>query len=260
MDRIAKAFEISKERNRHLLIGYLTAGDPAIGDSVSLAKEMLRHGVGLLEFGVPYSDPLADGEVLQEAAARSLENGTTPDDVFSMVEKLREETEKPIVLLVYYNTILNYGLERFTLHAKHSGVDGLVVPDLPLEHRSELVEQIQERNKEGMLLSLIPLVSEHSHQRIKEIVKGMSGFVYCVSYSGVTGKQGAFDERISGFLKEVRQYTDLPLAVGFGIRSRADVDYLSEFAEGIIVGTGIMKKAIEKGEEGVVDYIRKELT
>jgi tryptophan synthase alpha chain len=260
MDRIANAFAQSKEMNKHLLIGYLTAGDPAIGDTVALAKKMLDGGVGLLEFGLPYSDPLADGPVLQAAATRALATGMTPDKVFSMVETLREDTDKPIVLLVYFNTILNYGQERFAKQCKKSGVDGLVVPDMPMEHRTELVEAMRKVNSQGPVLSLIPLVSEHSHSRIADIVKDMSGFIYCVSYSGVTGKQGKFGEQITNFLEEVKSYTDLPLAVGFGIRTRKDVEYLSQFAEGIIVGTGIMQIAIDGGADAVVEYIRKELT
>ncbi|QRN86592.1 tryptophan synthase subunit alpha [Clostridia bacterium] len=259
MDRIANAFARSKKENKHLLIGYVTAGDPAIGDTVALASKMMESGVGLLEFGLPYSDPLADGPLLQEAATRSLKNGTTPDTVFSMVKSLREDSDKPIVLLVYYNTILNYGEKQFANQCKKCGVDGLVVPDLPMEHREGLVRAIHNTNKEGPVLSLVPLVSEHSHERIETIVKGMSGFVYCVSYSGVTGKQGCFDQKVVDFLQEVRSYTDLPLAVGFGIRTKKDVDYLSQYANGIIVGTGIMRKAVDEGTEKVVEYIRTEL-
>ncbi len=256
MDRIKETFQA--QSGKKVLIGYLTAGDPFIGDTVRLGTKMLATGMDILELGVPYSDPLADGPVLQQAAIRAIQSGTTPGCVFNMVRKIRNETEKPIVLLVYYNTILTYGIEEFVRASRSAGVDGLVVPDLPMEHREPLRIEMKRKNEQETEFSLIPLVSKQSHCRIREILKDMTGFVYCVSYSGVTGGKAHFDQEVLSFLEEVRGESHLPIAVGFGIRNHEDMLRLQGKVDGMIVGTAIMEKAKE-GEDVLLRFIESEL-
>ncbi len=253
-NRLESVFAENKRAGRHTLIGYLTAGDPRCPDTVELALQMQEAGVDIVELGVPYSDPLADGPVLQEAATRALEAGTSPDRVLAMAAAIRSQSGLPVVLLVYYNTVHHYGLERFARAAEDAGVDGLVIPDLPLEERGPLIKVLGP-------VALIPLVALSSGSRIPAIVQGARGFVYCVSSRGVTGERESFDQEVPAFLEEVRRHTALPLAVGFGISRREHVELFAKVADGVIVGTALMKKASLHPEdpEEVLRYIREEL-
>lgn len=251
-DRMKKLFDASRRDDEPVLIGYLTAGDPAIGSTVECALDIIDAGVGLVELGVPYSDPLADGPVLQEAADRSLKAGTRPHDVLNMAAAIRERSDAPVVLLVYVNTLLSYGYRRFLQRAAQCGVDGIVVPDLPVEHRQELLASIR---KEQTTPALIPLVSPASGaERIRATTQGMRGFVYCVAYAGVTGEQGEHKTDLD-YLDEVARCTDLPRAVGFGIRTRSDIQRLEGHAEAVIVGTRLMEEAVRSDRVGLKRFV-----
>lgn len=239
--RISLKFETLKETGKKAFIPYITAGDPSLDTTYRLVLEMERAGADIIELGIPYSDPLADGPTIQRASQRALKAGADIDNILKLVEKLRIETEIPLVFLVYFNCIYNYGFKRFLDECEGKGIDGLIIPDLPLEERKEL-QQIMEKYP----IDLIPLVAPTSKNRIKAIVAESSGFVYCVSSMGVTGKRSSFDVDLNSFLDQVRECTNLPLALGFGIATVGAVGKLKDLCDGLIVGSGIIEE-IEKG-------------
>ncbi|AOY75812.1 tryptophan synthase subunit alpha [Clostridium formicaceticum] len=240
--RITKKFQGLKEENKKALITYVTAGDPDLDTTYHLVLEMERAGADIIELGIPYSDPLADGPVIQRAAERALKAGANITSIFQLVAKLREKTQIPLVFLVYYNCVFKYGMERFLDNCRQSGIDGLVIPDLPLEERKELQEMMKDYP-----IDLIPLVAPTSEGRIEEIVKDTEGFIYCISSTGVTGTRQGFEINLDNFLQKVRKYTDVPLALGFGISTPEMIESLKHLCDGLIVGSAI----IEKIEEGI---------
>ena len=241
--RIKKKFDQIKEENRKALITYITLGDPSLDKTIELVLEMEKAGADIVELGIPYSDPLADGPVIQRASSRALSQNINMKSIFSMVLTLRIETKIPLVFLVYYNTVFSYGVEKFLNKCKKCGIDGLIIPDLPLEERKILNEKMKDYP-----IDLIALVAPTSHSRIESIVKEGKGFIYCISSKGVTGIREHFDEGLENFIKEVRKYSKIPLAIGFGISDAESVRNLKSLAEGLIVGSAIVKE-IEKGLE-----------
>lgn len=253
MNRIEKRFNELKEKGEKALITYITAGDPSIEKTEELIYAKEKGGASIIEIGIPFSDPLADGPVIQEAAQRALKNGINVKKIFKCIEKARETTEIPMVFLVYYNTILAYGISNFVKKCDEVGVDGLIIPDLPLEEEEEIMPYIRESN-----VVLIPLVAPTSKERIKEIVKDKKGFVYCVSSLGVTGMKNNFYKESDEFLNSVRTYTSLPIAVGFGISDSEDIKRFKPYVDGVIVGSAIVKKVHEsKGNTKMVkDFVK----
>ncbi len=254
--RITKKFQELKCNNQKALITYVTCGDPDLETTMDLVLAMEKAGSDIVELGIPYSDPLADGPVIQRASARALEVGTTIDSFFEMIPKLRSKTDIPVALLLYYNSIFRYGIKDF-LDKCDGFIDGLIIPDLPLEERQDLRELMKEYP-----IDLIPLVAPTSEDRIKEIVEDSEGFVYCISSFGVTGKRNNFDLDLTDFINKVRTYTDTPAAIGFGISNAKAVEKLKGFADGLIVGSAIIEKienGIEKGTilEDVSDFTSK---
>ncbi|WP_432407409.1 tryptophan synthase subunit alpha [Wukongibacter sp. M2B1] len=240
--RITKKFSELKSNNRKALITYVTCGDPTLRTTMDLVLAMERAGADIIELGIPYSDPLADGPIIQKASKRALRAGTTIDSFFNMLHGLRSKTHIPLALLIYYNSIFKYGIKSF-LDKCDGLIDGLIIPDLPLEERQELIEIMKDYP-----LDLIPIVAPTSDDRIKEIVKDSKGFVYCISSSGVTGKRDNFDSDLESFISKVRMYTDTPTAIGFGISNKRAVEKLKDFADGLIIGSAIVEK-IENGIE-----------
>ncbi len=236
MNRISQKMNAIKAANETALITYITAGDPSIEMTEELVYAMERGGADVIELGMPHSDPVADGPVIQDAVQRSLGNGTKIKDVFECVRRIRLNSQVPLGFLVYYNMIHAYGVEAFVQECIRVGVDGLIIPDLPLEERDEITPYL----KDGKV-ALIPLVAPTSKSRIKEVCSGGSGFVYCVSTMGVTGQESSFHKDVNKFLETVRQSTDLPIAVGFGITSKADVDRFKGLVDGVIIGSAIIK-------------------
>ena len=245
MTRIKKVFEKNREEERKTLISYITAGYPSLDASCDYVLAMKEAGVDMVELGLAYSDPLADGPVIQNASARALEKGVNTDKVFKLVEKIRKLSEIPLILLVYYNSIYSYGIDSFISKAEKSGLDGLIIPDLPLEERASLQEKMK-----VLGLDLIPLVAPTSKERIGKIVDNSSGFIYCVSSTGVTGVRSGFDKNIKNFLADVREETDLPLAIGFGISGPEAARDLSKISDGVIVGSALIRKIDEGMEDG----------
>ncbi len=255
--RITKRFNYIKKAGKKALITYITAGDPNLDTTYKLVFEMEKAGADIVELGIPYSDPLADGPTIQRASQRALEAGVKINEIFNLVETIRRISQIPIVFLVYFNSIFVYGVKNFLDKCAQKGVDGLIIPDLPLEERKELRQMMK-----GYVIDLIPLVAPTSKDRIKAVVAESSGFVYCISSVGVTGKRDSFEVDLNSFLDEVKRHTDLPLALGFGISTTEAVNKLKGLCDGLIVGSGIVEQ-IEKGIddntviERVFDFTKK---
>jgi len=244
MNRIIAKFDKLREKNKTAFIGYVTAGDPTIEKTVELVHAMESGGADIIEIGIPYSDPLADGPVIQAAGLRAFDNGVCVDDIFNCIKEIRKSSQVPVLFLVYYNTIFNMGNEKFTTKCKAVGIDGLIVPDLPMEERDELLEYTDKYD-----ICLVPLVAPTSKNRVADIAHNNSGFVYCVSTMGVTGVRDSFNDNVVEYLQDVKSQTDLPVAVGFGISSREKVKFFSQFVDGVIVGSAIVKKVHETGAD-----------
>lgn len=240
MSRIQGVFDKLKENNEKALIGYLTFGSPSNDVTVELALEMEKRGLDILEIGIPYSDPVADGETIRIAGERALANGTKVKDVMEGVFKIRSQSEMPIVILTYINTVFKYGVDKFFKDLKEKGGDGVIIPDLPLEERDEVYDACKESG-----IDLIPLVTKVSKDRIEAIVDGVSGFVYCVSLLGVTGTRSEIEGDLTDYMDSVKDCTDIPRAIGFGISSGDMAKKFKDITEGIIVGSAFVKETLE---------------
>lgn len=237
MNRLKSKFNELRENGEKALITFITAGDPSLSATVDLVLEMERSGADIVELGIPYSDPLADGPVIQESSQRALKAGANIKKIMGVVQDIRKTSEVPLVYLVYYNSVFKYGMEKFFLEASEAGLDGVIIPDLPIEEREELLTIT-----ESFGISLIPLVAPTSKERIEKIVSQGSGFVYCVSTAGVTGIRQNINTNIKEYMKLVSNYTKLPKALGFGISSAKMAKEYKDYCEGIIVGSAIVKK------------------
>lgn len=254
MNRIDSKFEYLKENNKKALIPYICAGDDSLKKTEETVYLLEESGADIIELGIPYSDPLADGPVVQAAALCALNNGFKISSFFDTVAQIRENSQIPLICMVYYSSIIGYGCEKFVEGCIRSGIDGLIVPDLPYEEYDELMPLL-----ENTELYLIPLVAITSWDRIKMLVEKSRGFVYCVSSLGVTGERKSFDERVDTFIKEVKKYTDTPACIGFGISTKEDVERFDKIADGVIVGSAIVRRMHEcNGDMNMVkDFVRE---
>ena len=251
MNRIAARFAQLREQKQKGFVVYIGAGDPTLDATRQLALAFDRAGVDVLELGVPFSDPLADGLVNQLAAQRGLESGTTPPKVLETVAAIRRESQVPIVLYIYYNLIHHHGMAKFIAAAAYAGVDGLLVLDLPPE---------ESENYEALMhdagLSVIYLVAPTTpDDRIGLIVKRGTGFIYYVSREGVTGMQAKVSDTIATMTAKIRQHTDLPIAVGFGISNPDQARAVAAHAEAIVVGSAIVNQIAAHGKSP--DLVRR---
>lgn len=233
MNRIEKQLQSLTAKGEKALITYMTAGLPTMEKTVEIIKAQAEAGVDIIELGVPFSDPVADGPVIQEASYKSICNGTNLKKCFEMVRAARMDCEIPIVFMMYYNTILYYGVEAFVDTCIEAGVDGVIIPDLPMEEQFEIKEFLV---KPGAPL-LIQLVAPVSNDRIPKIVKDAKGFVYCVSSMGVTGQNADFHKDVKAYLQKVKEFSNVPIMMGFGIQTAKDVKNLKNTIDGCIVGS-----------------------
>ena len=240
MTRIARKFKTLKAEGKKALIPFFFAGDPDIAATYGLVLAAQEKGADIIELGIPYSDPLADGPVNQAASARALKNGVRLKDIFALVRKLRKETDIPILFLLYFNCIMQYGMERFLKDCEEAGVDGLVIPDLPYEERLRY-RQLFEKHA----VDIIALVAPSSEDRIQKITQASSGFIYCVTSAGVTGVRSGFKTDLGEFCGEIAKHTQTPRVLGFGISTPQQVKELKQYAEGLIVGSAIVKRMAE---------------
>lgn len=236
-NRIDKKFGELKAKRQKAFIAYITAGDPTLAATAKLVKALENSGVDIIELGIPFSDPLADGPTIQAASQRALRKHVTLKKVFAMVKGLRHETGAPIAFMTYYNPVLKYGINRFMDDARRSGVDGVIVPDLPYEEASELVRL--GRRKGVATIGLVAPTS--TGKRIKEIAKRSTGFVYYVSLTGVTGARKKLPEELKARLATVRSASRKPVCVGFGISTPAQAKEAAGSSDGVIVGSAIVK-------------------
>lgn len=234
MNRIEKRLAALQEKNEKAFITYITAGLPDMERCGGLIHALEEAGLDILELGVPFSDPVADGPVIQDASYRSIQKGTTLRKTFDLVSKVRSEgAALPIVFMMYYNTIVHYGLENFVKKCAEAGVDGLIVPDLPLEEQDNLKRALGN----GDETILIELVAPVSADRIPRILDGARGFVYCVSAMGVTGQSGQYHREILSYLENVKKQSSIPVMMGFGITTAEDVKPMRDIIDGAIVGS-----------------------
>lgn len=236
MTRIEKKFRYLRENNQKALITYITAGDPDLGVTKQLVLEMEKQGADIVEIGIPYSDPVADGPVIQRAAQRALSKKIKIKDIMNVVRELREQTQVPLLYLVYFNCIFQYGVEKFISDCAKVGIDGLIIPDLPYEESMDVREIGMQYD-----VNIIPLIAPTSSGRIKKIVQNAKGFIYCISSTGVTGVRSDFRTDLLAFMNEIDKYTDIPKAIGFGISSPEHIRELKHFCDGLIVGSAIVK-------------------
>lgn len=239
MTSISQCFESLRSRNACALIPFITAGDPDLETTAEALRVLDRSGADLIELGVPYSDPLADGPVIQAAATRALQQGTKLEQVLLMVESVSKELRSPIILFTYYNPILNRGIEPFLKQIARAGVAGLVVPDLPLEEAEGLLQPAGECGIDVTLL----VAPTSSAQRIEAIAHKCQGFIYLVSVTGVTGMRSGLEVRAQDLLQQLRQVTDKPIGVGFGISEPEQARKVKDWgADAVIVGSAFVKR------------------
>lgn len=261
MNRIEDRLSKLQSKGEKALITYITAGLPNIDKTVEIIEAQYEAGVDVVEVGIPFSDPVADGPVIQDASYRSIQNGTNLKMVFEAIEKLRTSCQVPVVFMMYYNTILHYGVEAFVRKCIEVGVDGLIVPDLPFEEQDEIKEFL--KNQDATIL--IQLISPVSKQRVPMLLENARGFVYCVSQMGVTGKGANFHKDIKDYLKMVKSNSKIPVMVGFGIQTAQDITPLSDVIDGAIVGSAFIRlmEANNYSTEVAKEYIstfKRELT
>ena len=239
MNAVAACFTALRQRGECALIPFLTAGDPDLATTAEALRILDRAGADLIELGVPYSDPLADGPVIQAAATRALQKGVKLDDVLAIVREVHQDIAAPIILFTYYNPIFYQGVEIFLDKIKAAGVAGLVVPDLPLEESDRLLEATAERGLELILL----VAPTSSPERQTAIAKKSQGFVYLVSVTGVTGVRTEVGSRVEALLAGMRQVTDKPIGVGFGISQPEQAEQVKAWgADAVIVGSAMVKR------------------
>lgn len=248
MNRIQNAFQ-----NKKAFIGFVTAGDPNLDKTQEFVLEMERAGAALVELGIPFSDPIAEGAVIQEANIRALSAGCTTDKVFDMVQSLRERTQIPLVFLAYANSLFKYGYENFCKRCQETGVDGLIIPDLPYEEKNELAPIAKQHG-----VALISMIAPTSEERVRSIAKEADGFIYVVSSLGVTGVRSNITTDVTSIVEAIRDVTDTPAAIGFGINTKEQVHKYSSIADGAIVGSAIVKIVAQYKEEAapkIYEYV-----
>jgi len=247
--RLDRTFAGLRDRNGKALIAYIMAGDPTLQDTERLVLELEQAGADVIELGVPFSDPIADGAVIQQAAERALRNGTSLRKIIPMVKSLRNKTQIPLVFMAYYNTIHAFGPERFCREAVAAGIDGLIVPDMPPDEAGPLEEPAAETG-----LQLIYLVAPTSTtERRSYVVRRSQGFVYYVSLTGITGAKLSNLADVRANVEKIRKISAIPVAVGFGVATSEDAAKVAAIADGVIVGSAIVKRiAAHQQDNGMV--------
>ncbi len=250
MSRIEHIFQ-----NNKAFIAFVTAGDPSLSVTKELVLQMAEAGADLIELGIPFSDPMAEGPIIQEADNRALLAGTTTDKIFAMVEEIRKTCNIPIAFMTYMNPIFTFGPEYFMKCCIKAGVDAIIVPDVPFEEREEIKPYCDRYG-----ITLISMIAPTSKERIIKIAKEADGFLYCVSSMGVTGIRNELGTGIKEMLHAVKEVKDIPCAIGFGISTPEQAREMASIADGVIVGSAIVKIVGEYGEKCVpyvLDYVRR---
>lgn len=250
MSRIKNAFA-----NKKAFIGFLTAGDPSLEKTYDYILTMEKAGADLIEIGIPFSDPIAEGIVIQEADLRALKAGTKIDGVFDLVKKVRQVSQVPLVFLTYLNPVFHYGVEKFFAKCEEAGMDGIIIPDMPYEERGECADAAK---KHGV--DIISMIAPTSKDRIQTIAKVGEGFLYIVSSLGVTGTRTEIKTDLKEIIDTAKEVTDVPCAVGFGINTPQQAERIAHDADGVIVGSAIVKIIAKYGDDAaphIYDYVHE---
>jgi tryptophan synthase alpha chain len=257
MSRITEAFRSARKDRRAAFVAYITAGDPNLERTPELARALRRGGADLLELGVPFSDPIADGKTNQRAAERALAAGTTLEGVLAAVEVIRAGEEIPIVLFSYANPVIAYGIDRFAEDAAAVGVDGVLFTDVPVEEMPRFAPALKRSELDSVLL----VTPTSTRDRIKRASRQGEGFLYLVSRTGVTGVRDELDDELGEHLKTVRKLTRLPVAVGFGISTPQQVGQVAAEADGVVVGSAIVDRVARYGDrDDLADLVQRFVT
>lgn len=249
MNRIAGVFEKEKA-----FIPFVTAGDPSIEITEQLVLVMAKVGADLIELGIPFSDPVAEGPVIQEADYRALSAGVTTDKIFDMVARVRKVSNVPLAFMTYANPIYTYGTERFMENCKKVGIDAVIVPDIPFDEKEEIKPYCDQYG-----ITLISMIAPTSMERIRTIAKEAEGFVYCVSSMGVTGVRSEIGSAVGEMISNVKEVKDIPCAIGFGISTPEQASKMAAISDGVIVGSAIVKIVAQYGKDCVPyveEYVR----
>ena len=248
--KIADAF-----RNGKAFIPFITAGDPDLASTERFVLAMAEAGADLIEIGIPFSDPIAEGVVIQEADIRALRSGTTTEKVFEMVKSLRQKTDIPLVFMTYLNIVFYYGYERFFARCAEVGISGIIIPDLPYEEKNECAGIAAEHQVE-----IVSMIAPTSRERIQTIASDAEGFLYVVSSMGVTGVRQKITTDLKTIIGQIREVTSLPAAIGFGISTPGQASDMAAISDGAIVGSAIVRLVAEYGREAedpVREYVRQ---
>ena len=250
MSNIGKAFE-----NGKAFIPFITCGDPDADTTYETVLEAVKNGADLIELGIPFSDPTAEGPVIQDANLRALSGGITTDKVFDLVRRIRKETDVPLVFMTYANVVFSYGADRFIRTSSEIGIDGMIIPDIPYEEKEEFLPYC---HKYGV--DLISMIAPTSEDRIAKIAKEAEGFIYIVSSMGVTGMRSSFSSDLEKIVSGIREVTSVPCAIGFGISNPEQAAKMAAVSDGVIVGSAIVKKLGEFGKDApskVGEFVRE---
>ncbi|NMB92958.1 MAG: tryptophan synthase subunit alpha [Flexilinea flocculi] len=239
---MSKVTDVFKKRKA--FIPFVTGGDPDIATTEKLIPAMAEAGADLIEIGIPFSDPVAEGIVIQEADERALKNGCTTDKLFDMVKRIREKTNIPLLFMTYYNPVFTYGAQKFIDRCIECGVNGLIIPDLPFEEKGEMSDICQQND-----VDLISMIAPTSEERISMIAREAQGFLYCVSSLGVTGVRSQITTDIGRLIQKVKEVSDIPCAIGFGISTPEQAGSMAKLSDGAIVGSAIVKLVAKYGKD-----------
>ena len=248
MSRIKNAF------GKKAFIAFITCGDPDLETTRECVLEMVKNGADLIELGIPFSDPTAEGPVIMEADERALKGGVTTQKIMAFAKELRKETDVPLVFMTYANVVFSYGTERFMKEASEAGIDGLILPDVPFEEKEDFLPYCRQYG-----VDLVSMIAPTSQDRIAAIAKEAEGFLYIVSSLGVTGVRSKITTDIASIVNTVREYTDIPCAVGFGISEPSQAYAMAQVSDGVIVGSAIVRIIAKYGKDAPVHagaYVR----
>ena len=249
MKKISDAF-----KNGKAFIPFVTCGDPDLDATKKIVKAMAEAGADLIELGIPFSDPTAEGPTIQAANLRALSAGTTTDKIFKMTAEISKEVDIPLVYMTYANVIFSYGMDKFMKNAHEAGISGIILPDVPFEEKEEFASVCRKYD-----IELVSLIAPTSHERISEIAASAEGFVYCVSSLGVTGVRQKITTDIGAMTELVRKTSDIPCAIGFGISTPEQAKNMAQYADGVIVGSAIVKIIAQYGKDAakhVAEYVK----
>ena len=239
--RINKVFEKLRDENKKAFIPFVTCGYPDLDDYFKLIDILEKNRADIIEIGIPFSDPLADGPIIQATSKIALENGINTDIVMDSISTIRSKSDIPVVILTYFNTVYKYGTERFLKKASEVGVNGLIIPDLPLEEFYSYRPLFEKNNIDNIMLASLT----SSKQRLIKITNISKGFVYCVSVKGVTGVRDRIGSEVTDFLVKLRKITDIPLALGFGLSNKKQIGEIKDYCDGIIIGSKILSLLLD---------------